>query len=527
MYSIITGHKKSLIQVVVLSIVALLVHGIVLKFIYPGYYSPLYPNHSDFYIPVAMANSPDDFFQFKYLGYSRPIGLFSLKFIGLFGTKGAILFTIINVALNVSLTVILFTRLLNIEFKWPFVVAFCIYSYLLFSQAYFYNYYTHDTFAHSSYFFLIAAACCYYMLYKTHRLWAHIILFTFELLAFLSKETYALSVLFLTFLWFIYYRKKSFLTAISPFLLTVAVVVLIAAFNLIIKSTFVNLQHGSKDPYYVNLTPASVLSEMLAYFHEGLNWLNRLIVAFFAYLAIKYYRRSQLDISLIFAGCIIATFLSWLPNALIPNHHYGGYSFNGLYLLYLPIIYCSKFWSEKAGVRWLAITLLVACLLTPVLNKKEYAKQWWDLEQENTQRNILKSLDTLIPQINSPVQTKKILITGLTMPFYPFHHAGSLKEYRNSGQATYDVINYSQELPTERDNGVKFIKPQQVEINQYDMVWLFANNGLLLRKLPLTPQLADSIVKNNGIDLIINPDNEKNEKLSVLISRLQQANKIQ
>jgi len=82
--------KSELIQISFLTAIALVIHAVALKFIFPGYYSPLYPHHSDFYISVAMAHSPNDFFQYGYLGYSRPLGMFLLKFIGLPGVHGAI-----------------------------------------------------------------------------------------------------------------------------------------------------------------------------------------------------------------------------------------------------------------------------------------------------------------------------------------------------------------------------------------------------------------------------------------------------
>src|SRR5215213_344776 len=98
--------RKPVLQITCFTFIALIVHAFVLKFFFPGYYSPLYPHHSDFYISIALAHSPNDFFQYSYLGYSRPLGMFFMKLIGFLGLHGAILFTVINVALNCSLSLL-------------------------------------------------------------------------------------------------------------------------------------------------------------------------------------------------------------------------------------------------------------------------------------------------------------------------------------------------------------------------------------------------------------------------------------
>ena len=71
---------------------ALLIHGLVLYFVFPGYYSPLWPNHSDFYIPVALAQSNLAFTD--YLRFPRPMGFIFSGLIGHLGTRGAMLVVI-------------------------------------------------------------------------------------------------------------------------------------------------------------------------------------------------------------------------------------------------------------------------------------------------------------------------------------------------------------------------------------------------------------------------------------------------
>lgn len=508
--------RKPVVQIICCTILALLVHALVLKFIFPGYYNPLYPHHSDFYISVALAHTPDDFFQYRHLGYSRPLGIFFLKFIGLPGIHGAILFTVINVAVNGCLSIMLVQRILKIEFKWPVILLFCLYFNLLFSQAYFYTFYTQDVFSHLSYFFLISGTLLFISLQKRSRNLALQTLLFFSITAFLCKETYALSAVLCTFLWALYNKQRTGKTVIAPFLVIVIALVLVMIFNLLIKSVFIKLQTNTADPYYINIRPSSILHEMLLYAKEGLNFLHWIIIAISGIFIIISFRLSYKQAAYTLLACILAAFLSWLPNAVIPNHHNGGYSFNGAYLLYLPVVFIPVFWNLKSTFKWLTIALILASIISPFCNKKEYEKQWWVLYQENTQRNLLKSLDTLM-KLQPASPPKNILITGLTMPFFPFHHPAFLKEYPNSKNAIYDVVDYTLKLPNDRYKSVRFVLPAEVDLRHYDVIWAFDGNGKLLRKLTVDTSLLKRISENNCQDLIIHPDSAKIHELSALL----------
>jgi hypothetical protein len=502
-------------QITCFTFIALVVHAFVLKFIFPGYYSPLYPHHSDFYISVALAHSPHDFFQYSYLGYSRPLGMFFVKLIGFLGLHGAILFTVINVAINCSLSVLLVQRVLNITLRWPAICLFCLYCYLLFSQSYFYTFYTQDVLSHLSYFILSSGALLFINLHERHKTLAYISLLFFSIVAFLCKETYALSAILFTLVWALYNKKYTGKISIAPLLTITGALVLVVMFNLIIKSVFINLKTSTTDPYYINLRPSSILHEMLLYAKEGLNVLHFAILAI-SLLFILFFRLPDKRAGYTLLGCILAAVLSILPNALIPNHHNGGYSFNGAYLLYLPVIFIPILWNQKKSFRWLSFLLILSGLLSPLLNKKEYAKQWWVLQQENTERNLLKSLDSLM-KLQPSAEPKKILITGLTMPFYPFHHPASLKAYPNAKYGLYDVVVYSAIEKKERDGFVKFIQPADIDIKRTDEIWMFSDNGSLFRKLVMDQSTSAVLEKNNALDMVIYPDSLKNQKLSLLL----------
>jgi hypothetical protein len=508
---------KGVFVFLLLTLLALAIHAIVLKFIFPGYYSPLYPHHSDFYIPVALAHSPGDFFQYKYLGYSRPLGIFFLKLMGFLGVHGAILFTIINVAANCSLSAILLQRILRVEFKWPFVVLFCIYCYLLFSQPYFYTFYTQDVLSHLSYFFLIAGAFIFYKFYNRHMGRAYGVLFLSSMIAFLCKETYGLSALVFAFAWLLYDGKKS--SAASLPLITIGgALILVLAINLFLKSTFIRFGNVSPaDPYFINLKPASVFREICLYAGEGLNFAEWMMVGIMGFLIVSYSHGTEQRSKYLFGACLAAAFFSWVPNAIIPNHHNGGYSFNGAYLLYLPLIFIPIMWCQEIVARYLIALLLIAGFVSPFFSQKAYGKQWWVLEQETSQRNILHALDRLMGQLSPGKDDQHILITGLTMPFFPFHHPLALMEYPNSQFATYDVINYSQTATSGRYHRVKFIKPADVEMRRYNQVWMFAGNGALIGNLMIDSMTVSAIEKNNCLESVVYPDSTRDQELLSII----------
>jgi hypothetical protein len=504
--------KQSAIQIAGLTALAFIIHALVLKFIFPGYYSPLYPHHSDFYISAALANSPNDFFQYRYLGYSRPVAIFFLKLIGLLGIHGAILFTVLNVMVNCAISATLFRRLLEIEFKASFVLLFCIYCYLLFSQPYFYTFYTQDVLAHLSYFFLITGAALFFTQQDQNFRKALLLLFSFSLVAFLFKETYMLAELFFALLGFAFhYKKKPMKIALSPLLVVMAAVGMVLIFNLTIKSIFINFHSTPTDPYYINLAPASIFKEIVLYAKEAFSFLHGIVIvmAGLGLLNALLFGNKQNRIVYLMIGCLFGIVLSWLPNALIPNHHHGGYSFNGNYFFYLPLLAIPLIKTQATLVRASIAMLLLVCVTTPLASKADYDNQWWVLEQEGTQRNLLRDLDTLMGDLASSGAQQKILVTGLTMPFYPFHHPLVLKEYPNSNLAVYDVVNYSIETEIAREDSVKFIKPSDVQLGEYTSVWMFAGDGSLLKSIALDQPTKAMIKANQYQDLVVHPDSEK------------------
>jgi peptidoglycan/LPS O-acetylase OafA/YrhL len=458
------------------AVIALVMHAIVLRFIFPGYYSPLYPQHSDFYIPAAFANSPDTFGSL--LAWPRPVSMIFSKFIGYSGIHGSIACVVALVCVNCALTALCIKSIAKMAFSPQLIVVFTAYCYLLFSSPYFYIFYAQDIGAHLSYFFLILGAYIYYSAFNKNAILAGSILFICSLLAFLSKETYGLAALSICLLWFIYYRKVSALKAALPFIMISAALVLAVVNNLLIKSIFINPGAVANDPYHISLNPIIVLREFFLYAKESMNAANIGLIALLGYLFFKSRTDNKKALIYITFGCIAGAILSWVPNAILPNHHYKGYSFNGAYLLYVPLLLFPVLWVGKNITRAVVITLMVLCFGSPLLNIAKYKDNDWVLIQENTQRNLLNALGPLIANIHPSREPQKILIEGITFPFHPFAFPQSLRTFSNAKYAHFDVVSYGP-LPAGgvRNDLVKFINPSDSGLVNYQEKWVFDKDG--------------------------------------------------
>jgi len=511
--------KSELIQVAFLTVLAVLIHAIVLKFIYPGYYSPLYPHHSDFYIPAALANSPKEFFQYNYLGYARPLGIFSLKIIGLLGIHGSIVFTIINVAVNCSLSATLFRVLLNVKFNGQFIIIFLLYTFILFSHPYFYTFYSQDVLSHLSYLFLLTGFYIYIKYRIRYEILATGLLFCFSTIGFLCKETYGLTFTAITFIGFVYTKREHGSRIIAPFIIIILSLSLALSFNLLIKSVFIDFKNNATtSPYYISLNPISIASELYRYSKEALNYINASIIIL---IGIGLYLYNKTNFYLYFT-CILTAILSWVPNSLIPNHHIGGYSFNGTYILYLPLFFIIPFWNQKKNFWTILMPLFGAILISPLLDQKEYNQNKWILEQENTQRNILQSLDTLMPALKPETSGNKrnILLTGLTMPFYPFHHPLSLKDYPNSNFANFDIVNYTKDENIYNSTSIKLLPISAIPpISKYSSIWLFTNDGKFIGEIIINSLPSDSIQQNKILDLILHPNYSTSKEIKLILNK--------
>ena len=498
--------SNNIITFLLFTTVALIIHAIVLRFFFPGYYSPLYPQHSDFYMPAALANIPELTYT-NLLSWPRSMNLIFAKLIGNFGIKGSIASVILLVCINVGLGALLIKRILNINLSALLLVSFVVYCYLVFSQPYFYIFYAQDIGAQLSYFFLLLGAYLFYSTVTMRFFLAGTLLLICCVLAFLSKETYGLSALIFSFLWFIYYRKVSFLKSWVPFFIIISSLVIVFIINFLIKSTFVDLNASAGNPYKISLNPLIIIIEWLKYLKESLNFAIAGIILFIAYCLLKYKKQNKSELIFIAIACLLGTFASWLPNAILPNHHYKGYSFNGAYLLYLPLLTIPIFATSSKMKQYILLVVIGLCIGSHFFNVPKYKDNNWVIIQENTQRNLLRELEPLINNIKPGSSPVKILIQGITFPFHPFAFPQSLRVFKNAEYANFDVVNYMTDVTNgPRKDLVKFIDSSAATLIQYDQIWTFQNDGNLVKK----PDNFDDLLKGK---IILASSTNKNLKI--------------
>src|ERR1700754_1103463 len=321
--------ENRLLAFLILLLVAFLMHFLALQFIYPGFYRPLDPLHSDHYLAAAFANGPVHYPWLGFLRWARPVFMLFYKCIGYAGIHGSIVCIIALLFVSIAMTATVIRRIFDLPFNLPFVLAYGLYCFMVFSQPFMYCQYTEDVGALLCYFFLVLGVN-FFSLTLDKSLWKSFIpLLVCCLLAFLSKETYALAALFFSFLWFIYYRKQSISKAVIPAAAVVLGLIMSSIYNRWVHSVFIDPIASSSQPYYIDMSPSSVINQWLTYAGEGLNIANVLVVLFILFLSFRTNKDKAKSIYTI-VGSLAGAGLAWIPNSLLPNHHFPGYVFNGI-----------------------------------------------------------------------------------------------------------------------------------------------------------------------------------------------------
>jgi tetratricopeptide (TPR) repeat protein len=125
--------------------------------------------------------------------------------------------------------------------------------------------------------------------------------------------------------------------------------------------------------------------------------------------------------------------------------------------------------------------------MTPALSASRYAANGWILEQQHRQKLLLLNLEKMLRQL--PSDTHSVLVTGLNFPFSPFDHGLSLFSMGDLGATRFSVVTYAPrnssvpayKLLQAQPNPVQFITPETALRGNFDEVWMFRNDGSLIR----------------------------------------------
>lgn len=503
--TLLTG--RELLGLLALGLVA---HALALWLVFPGYYRPLWPHHSDFYIAPALAHAGFGLSDFMHL--PRPTGALFLALIGHFGIHGAMLAVLLVVISNLVLLASLIRRALKLPLTSGFFAAFAGYAFLVFAHPYFYRFATYDAVSQFSLFLLLLAAGSWLHSRGQWNAVSAVAPFLLSVLAFLSKETYGLSALAVAGLVGLQHWRTQRSIALIPFLSLGLALLLALWVNHLNGSAFTGAADLPESPYRIDFSLGSLFGQCIQYAREGLNGISTgaLLVTVLLTLAvpeIKKYRAA-------FLLPLIAGALAILPNAALPNHHDAGYTWETIALLYLPFMLLPLV-MQRSGNRWVAARALPAfALLGMVLHGPAEGNQWV-LEQEARQRRLIKDLSPLIANLKANAPTQRILVTGINFPFSPFDHGLSLRELGLIASARFDVVSYFGHpggvpaIPQLDvvNSGVHVLLPDEVASQAYDQVWVFRNDGSLVQRVLRQeyPTVVHAVPELPGIDPLVYP----------------------
>ncbi len=461
-------------------------HFVAVYFIFPGYYNPLSFHHSDFYIPASFAFATGDAYSFaNLLNWPRPLFMYSYKLSGYLGHAGSVAWVVAIVFLNCALMALLLKRVLSLKIDVFFCLFYLIYCYLLFSQPYFYTFYSQDIGSQLSFLFLLLGVLGFMGVVDRSLLHASLILFVCASCAFLVKETYLVSIGFVAFCWFVYYLKQNPVRAIAPGLAILFSGIIAALVNFKTKSVFVNPDAEQGSPYHIVLSPFSIIKQLAHYANEAI---APALVVVFSLLLFQLYKSYQNRILLIsFFACALFALLAWLPNALLPFHHYQGYSFNGLYVFFAVTFFAVKMLQDQLYSKKILLAFTVLALLSPLSSLHNYGdtRNTWVIAQEKIQMNMLAGFRTATAQLLPLDSSANVLVSGITAPFHPFVFPESIRSFKGGEKANYYFI-VPKEFPANQGKKVdlvNFIGESDRGSIPYDQEWKFDDQGNLVEIL--------------------------------------------
>jgi hypothetical protein len=253
-------------------------------------------------------------------------------------------------------------------------------------------------------------------------------------------------------------------------------------FNRFENAQFVGAANFPGAPYEIVLQPASVVRIFYQFCRDGLNPELATLVA----ATVVFGFRLSLQAGFICLTLVLAGLAAFLPNSVLPNHYSSGYSFNASYLLFAPILILNgdfaidKRWGFGAGI------LVIFALFSPAFSESRYESNAWTINQQKTQKHLLSALIDLASKL--PERSTLVLVTGLDFPFSPFDHGYSLGSIDKNRRAHFDVLAYYRRsegpsaftLYNSTANPVHFIDGEQLELESYDQIWMFRNDGTLI-----------------------------------------------
>jgi len=466
----------------------------VLRYIYPKYFRPLIPHHTDMY------DYFNDFISYgikDFLKAPRIAGdfIFSLTNLSLGDYRVTLIFCILLTLFNVLLLIEVAEKYFKIKAN---TLSVIVYSFCIFIHPSFYISYTYDIYSMLS----LTFALLFFLLWNVSNkksLRNNLLLIIFISLSVSSKETYIVSILAFLAFQFLLQWKKEWKVPLFFIAYTFLFYILNYYRAKYFGSSFSGTLTSPSDPYFISLNPRS-LWFVFSYYLDHLA--NKLVLLVFVIiLALNYKNYMKVIMGLFF---VVIGIVSYLPYIILPNHVVPHYAWLAVPLCYLVIFifpWNLSLTPLKFRTNLVQIGLIFLMMLLPFTSygfKQDYVENEWAISPETVNRNVHLSLDYVIHNSNPG---DKILITGLYAnaenPYKSLYYLKSLTKF----ELTITLIS----LEIEDDsNYVKRINPLNVHLEDYDKVFAYNSNGLLSKLY--TRQETDTLVSEGNGELIIFPN---------------------
>jgi tetratricopeptide (TPR) repeat protein len=453
-----------------LLVIAALAYFFCLQVIFPGYFHPLYPHHDDFYFPPGL--SCDGHSLAEKWQWPRPLGFLATEVLGKLGLQGYLFVLVLVTLTNAALTMSLARRIFGQPISWFMALAYCV---LLFAHPDFYVDYLHDAFGTLSYFYLILAMHAWYSYRETNQARWPVICAILLLAIGFTKETYFVSALVF---WVIQiYLCRGAQRRMSVLMLAGSCLFFAAglAANAYSMKTVLHLKTDVTSPYHVSFAPAAMVRGF--WFYASRLFHPAVLVLALGGIAVLYRRREQM---IMVGALVVAGVCALLPYSVLPNHLDSMYAWTGAALAFSPVLFFSRPFNRQEIWRTAAIYAGVAALafLSIRTSMAQYEEHRWNIAQEKINRNIIDSYPALKGLDGS---VRKVLVTGLDMPFHPFHTASYIRSEFGAARE-WTVLIPEGAAAAKSYAPVRSCPPSSVRLIDYDVTFGFASDGGLLRK---------------------------------------------
>ncbi len=440
------------------------IYFLALRFLMPGYFSPLAPFHLDFYDYTGMAGVP----WAGVFRYPRVVTFALFKILGNWGVP-PLMGAGIGVALAGVVLVLLFT-----ERVWPVsrrcsLMAAGLYLALLFTHPQFYVEHRHDMPAMFSLLFLMLALHAWLSWLKHSSVMALAASLLCVLAFGFTKESFFLSAIVLTVPLFALYPSRRLQTA-GFLAFCIAVEIISIVYSNSQSSPFVDTAAAAASPYHIDVHVTSVTRIAFIYLQELLQRPALALIPVVLALTIRF------RVDALVAGSLLLAGLAALgPISLLPNHVFPEYAWLAAPFVFAPVARLAvPVGRSKMQIAGLLLVAFIFVRYESRSRKVFRGEMQWFLEQEAIGRNLWASLERVDA---STRKANQILITGLDTPFPPWA-SGGFTRWRFDGRRYWCLV-YPKDLSAKNSRNVRFSMPSQADLTHADKMLMFDASGRL------------------------------------------------